>query len=87
MFSRKLHDIYYKTEKHLVTDFQKIDISPVELPLQIYTLENLQPYTTYMFRVRGATVQDTVVMWGDFTEDLNFTTPAAGLSFSLSYVI
>jgi len=48
------------------------------IPLQIYTVNNLHPFTTYSFRVRGANLDNGTMLWGDFNESLLFTTDSAG---------
>ena len=48
------------------------------LPRQLYTMTGLRPYTTYEFRVRGATIENGVVMWGEFSVPFDVTTEANG---------
>ena len=41
-------------------------------------MTGLRPYTTYEFRVRGATIENGVVMWGEFSVPFDVTTEANG---------
>ena len=48
------------------------------LSLQRYVQAMLHPFTTYQWRVRAATIQDSVTLWSNYTEVLDVTTSAAG---------
>ena len=54
------------------------NIESPSLPRQLYMVTGLHPHTTYEFRVRGATIENGVVMWGQFSISFDITTEANG---------
>ena len=55
------------------------------LPLQRYVQPMLHPFTTYQWRVRAATIQDSVILWSNYTEVIDVTTSAAGEFYNVQY--
>lgn len=57
-----------------LTEYTIETISTPSKTLQYYTLSGLDPYTTYSVKVRGATIEGGVHLWGEFSHVVNITT-------------
>ncbi|KAI0230863.1 Receptor-type tyrosine-protein phosphatase F [Lamellibrachia satsuma] len=60
----------------------RVNIEIPTMPLQRYVCATLRPFTAYQWRVRAATIQDSMTLWSSYTEVLDVTTSAAAPSDS-----
>ncbi|CAH1786577.1 unnamed protein product [Owenia fusiformis] len=58
-------------------EFRVSEIEVPTLPLQRWTLKGLHPYRMYQVKVRGATIQGTMELWGNFSDLMSFNTSMA----------
>ena len=63
----------------IFTELQSLDVSKnVDKPSVTFSINNLDPFTLYEFKVRGATTEGSEDMWGELSNSVEIRTSPAG---------